>query len=177
MENVMIYLFTMIITYFILNQLLHNFTMKLNVWFHLIICLLCMYLAKQHLITYFIFIVLYIIGYIDYKTMYIFDVFLLIYLFLITIYAIHHPIRLTQMWISFGTISCMNLLNIDKERIGVGDIYLLYASSIYFSIMDLSLVMFIACCLAFIYILILKKRSEYIPFAPFLCIGIILMLL
>lgn len=173
----MIYIFIMIFSYFIVNQLLRGFAMKINLWIHILMCCLCMILSKQQFLIFMIFIVLYMIGFIDFKTMYIYDTMLVVYLFLNIIYSTSLLIQPLQMWFSFIYISCMSLLNLTKERIGVGDLYLLYASSLCFSVIELSRIMMVACVSALFYMIILKKRSEYIPFAPFLCLGIILMMI
>ena len=173
----MIYILITIISYLILNQLLHGFMLKINLWIHILICCLCMILSQHQYLIFMIFIVLYMISFIDFKTMYIYDASLLVYLFLIIIYTVDLSIHPIQMWLSFIYISCISLLNFNKERIGIGDLYLLYASSLCFSISDLSMIMLVACVGALLYILIFKKKSEYIPFAPFLCVGIILMMI
>lgn len=174
----MFYFIIGFLAYYFLIIFLKKYHIDVNVMIHVFGCFLCYLCSGENELLYTLFCLLYVISYIDYKTMNIYESMLIIYLIIMIIYVLRYHIPITQMWLSYCFVSLLYLLNLRKERIGVGDLYLLTVTSLGLSIIKLCLGIIIACISGLIYIVITKKeRSECVPFAPFLCFGMILMLM
>lgn len=172
----MILLLVSVCSYLIIQFFLNKHECKCNIGIHILINIVLFIFGSNDLLKYMIYIWLYIIAMIDYKTMYIYDITLLIYMVLMITTALKQSTDLFEIVINFCMVCSFFLLNMDKERIGAGDIYLLLASSICLNIMELWMSILIACTSCLCVMLHQKERSEPFAFAPFLCIGIMIVL-
>lgn len=161
---------TIVISYYLLNYLLKN--EKMNPFLYFSISIVLRFFAKDYLM-YIIFEILLMIAIVDYKTMYIYDVTLIIYGILIILSSSIH----LEMIYGILFIGMLMLLNVRKERIGQGDLYLLMISCLKINLISICWVILISCVLAMVlFVLKQRKKNEYIPFAPYLCFSLILVI-
>lgn len=74
-------------------------------------------------------------------------------------------------------ISIMMKIITGKQTIGGGDIKLLFALGIYFDFYDNLFFLLLSCVLGLLYLLITNKYKELFPFAPYICLSFILLIL
>lgn len=169
---------TTLLSYYVLNYFLNKHNCHFYFRYHFLFQFVLWICSSFDLHLFVVFEVLYFIGVIDYKTMYIYDVMLVLYLILMIVVAVQMNQRVSEMWMSFLFVLALCMLNIRKERIGKGDLYLLFASCLVFDRMQLCMCILLSCVMAFIYVILTKKeRSERFCFAPFLCFGIAFLLI
>lgn len=148
-----------------------------------VLCYFCSYTILDFLYVFTISMILLIISLIDIDHMLIYDESLLVLLFMTIISLMIYNISLLERIIGIFIISLpMYLFNYFIESFGGGDIKLISICGFMLGYKSLLISMYITFIIAGIYAFLLyifknKNRNEYIPFAPFINIGIFLTLL